>query len=431
MSVWARNNLLVGDSCDVDQKAEDALTGSNGGIGMQFDFNKVHDRRNTGSLKWSAAEEELPMWVADMDFQTAPAVLQAMEKKLQTGIFGYQVVTQGWNQAIMDWWSRRHHLTIQKEWLTFCTGVVPAVTCAVKRLTNVGDQVLVQTPVYDIFFHSIENHGRHVAESKLRYNGMRYETDFADLEEKLSHPLTTMMILCNPHNPIGRIWSREELMRIGELCKKHHVTVLSDEIHCDLTEPGYEYVPFAAASEVCREISITCISATKAFNLAGLQTAAIFTPNERIRNIMVRGLHADEIAEPGAFAVDAVTAAFQQGEEWLEELRLYLYENKKYAAEFLQQELPMLRTAPSNATYLLWLDCHGVIEDATELCGFLRKEALLYLSAGSQYRGNGGSFLRMNIACPRIRLKDGLERLKRGVEAYQKWIASSSYTREI
>lgn len=389
---------------------------------MPYDFNKLTKRRNTGSMKWNVSDSELPMWVADMDFQTAPAVVQAMEKKLQTGIFGYTVVTERWYQGIMAWWSRRHHLTIQKEWLTFCTGVVPAVTCAVKRMTNVGDRVLVQTPVYDIFFHSIENHGRHVVENKLKYNGMQYAIDFEDLEEKLSHPLTTMMILCNPHNPIGKIWSREELMRIGELCKKHHVTVLSDEIHCDLTEPGCEYVPFAAVSEICREISITCISATKAFNLAGLQTAAIFTPNERIRNIMVRGLNADEIAEPGTFAVDAVTAAFDQGEEWLEELRLYLYENKKYAAEFLERELPILKIVPSKATYLLWIDCHGMIGDAAELCSFLRKETGLYLLEGSRYRGNGSLFLRMNIACPRIRLEDGLERLKRGTEDYQKWI---------
>lgn len=386
---------------------------------MQFDFNQSPDRRNTASLKWEVEEKELPMWVADMDFRTAPAVLQAMEKKLQTGIFGYTVVTPEWYQAIMGWWERRHHLTIQKEWLTFCTGVVPAVTCAVKRLTNTGDRVLVQTPVYDIFFHSIENHGRHVVENKLKYGGLQYDIDFEDLEEKLSHPLTTMMILCNPHNPIGKIWSREELMRIGQLCKKHHVTVLSDEIHCDLTAPGCEYIPFAAASEVCRDISVTCISATKAFNLAGLQTAAVVIPNEGIRNIMVRGLNADEIAEPGAFAVDAVTAAFNQGEDWLEALLLYLHENKKYAAEFLERELPGIRIVPSTATYLLWLDCHGVIGDATELCGFLHGETGLYLSAGSRYRGNGGRFLRMNIACPRIRLEDGMERLKRGVEAYR------------
>lgn len=396
---------------------------NNGGTAMKFDFDKIYDRRNTGSLKWDITEKELPMWVADMDFQTAPAVLRAMEERLRTGIFGYTVITEEWYEAVIGWWSRRHHLTIQKDWLTFCTGVVPAVTCAVKRMTNVGDQVLVQTPVYDIFFHSIENHGRHVVENRLKFDGTQYHIDFKDLEEKLAHPLTTMMILCNPHNPVGRIWGREELERMGALCKKYHVTLLSDEIHCDLTEPGCEYVPFASVSDICREISITCISATKAFNLAGLQTAAVVIPNERIRNIIARGLNADEVAEPGAFAVDAVTAAFNWGEDWLEELRLYLYENKKYAAEFLEKELPLLKLVPSRATYLLWIDCHNINGDAAELCGFIRKEAGLYLSAGSRYRGNGSRFLRMNIACPRAQLREGMRRLKEGTETYRKGMA--------
>lgn len=387
---------------------------------MRFDFDQVYDRRNTGSLKWDIEEKDLPMWVADMDFQTAPAVLRAMENKLKTGIFGYAVVTEDWYQAIIGWWERRHHLPIRREWLTFCTGVVPAVTCAVKRMTNVGDQIVVQTPVYDIFFHSIENQGRHVVENQLLYDGMQYSIDFEDLEKKLEHPLTTMMILCNPHNPIGRVWSREELKHIGKLCQKHHVKVLSDEIHCDLTEPGVEYIPFAAVSDVCQDISITCISATKAFNLAGLQTAAIVTPNENMRNIMVRGLNSDELAEPNTFAVDAPVAAFNEGEDWLEELRRYLFENKKYAEEFLAKQMPDIKAVPSAATYLLWLDCQNIEDEITELAGFIRRETGLYLSAGSQYRGNGHRFLRMNIACPRILLKEGLERLKKGIEAYSK-----------
>lgn len=383
---------------------------------MKYDFDKIYNRRNTGSLKWDIGDTELPMWVADMDFQTAPSVIDAMERKLKTGIFGYQVVSDAWYQAIMDWWSRRHHWEMEKEWLTFCTGVVPAVTCAVKRITNVGDQVLVQTPVYDIFFHSIENHGRHVVENRLCYDGTEYSIDFADLERKLAEPLTTMMILCNPHNPVGRIWSREELIRIGELCKKHHVTVLSDEIHCDMTQPGHGYIPFASASDTCSDISITCISATKAFNIAGLQTAAICTPNEGIRNLMVRGLNADEIAEPNAFAVDAVVAAFTQGEEWLEELREYLYHNKRIAAEYIAKELPLLKVVPSQATYLLWVDCHKLTADSARLCSHIREKTGLYLSRGGQYRGNGDAFFRMNVACPRARLTEGLERLKAGIE---------------
>ena len=282
-----------------------------GGIEMQFDFDRITDRRNTGSLKWDAAEAELPMWVADMDFQTAPAVLDALRHKIQSGIFGYSIVTEEWYQSIISWWNRRHGFWMQKEWLIFCTGVVPAVTCAVKRMTNVGDNVVVQTPVYDIFFHSIENHGRHVLENRLKYEGGEYSINFADLEQKLADPLTTMMILCNPHNPTGNIWSRQDLERIGELCRRYHVTVLADEIHCDLTSPGCDYIPFASISESCRDSSITCISATKAFNMAGLQTAAVVIPDERIRNIMLRGLNADEIAEPNSFAVDSVESTYR------------------------------------------------------------------------------------------------------------------------
>lgn len=387
---------------------------------MQFDFDKIQDRRNTGSLKWDVAENELPMWVADMDFQAAPAILQAMEKKLQTGIFGYTVVTDEWYQAIINWWERRHHLTIRKEWLTFCTGVIPAISCAVKRITNIGDNIVVQTPVYNNFFHSIENHGRHVLENELKYDGMQYSMDFEDLEKKLAHPLTTMMILCNPHNPTGKIWNRQELERIGTLCKKYHVTVVSDEIHCDITEPGCEYIPFAGVSEICREISITCIAATKTFNIAGMQTAAIFTPNERIRNIMVRGLNADETAEPNAFAIDVVVAAFNQGEEWLDEFRLYIAENKKYAVEFMERELPSVKVVPAQATYLLWLDCGNFTKDSAELSRFIRRETGLFLTNGSQYRGDGNQFLRMNIACPKAVLTEGLQRLKKGIEAYRK-----------
>lgn len=389
---------------------------------MIFEFDVLNDRRKTNSFKWDVAEHELPMWVADMDFKTAPAVIKALEKRVQAGIFGYSVVPDAWKEAIQGWWSKRHSFYIKKEWIIFCTGVVPAITCAVKRLTNVGDNVLVQTPVYDIFFHSIENHGRHVMESKLKYNGQKYSIDFDDLAEKLSHPLTTMMILCNPHNPIGKIWSKEELDKIGEICKKHHVVVLSDEIHCDLTEPECEYISFASVSDICAEISVTCISASKSFNLAGLQSAAVVIPDDALRQKMERGLNADEIAEPNIFATDAVIAAFTEGEEWLDELRTYLAANKKLVAEFLVKENINVKLVSSDATYLLWLDCRNVLGDATELCRFIRKETGLYLSAGGQYRGNGDQFMRMNIACPKKQLEEALTLLKKGVEAYEKWL---------
>lgn len=389
---------------------------------MKFNFDMQNNRRNTNSLKWDVEEHELPMWVADMDFKTAPAVIEALEKRVQTGIFGYNIIPDAWYDAIQGWWSKRHSFSIEKEWLIFCTGVVPAITCAVKRLTNIGDNVLVQTPVYNIFFNSIENHGRHVLESKLKYDGERYSIDFDDLEAKLSHPLTTMMILCNPHNPIGKIWNRDELQRIGELCKKHHVVVLSDEIHCDLTEPGKEYIPFASVSDACAGNSITCISASKSFNLAGLQSATVVIPDEALRQKMERGLNSDEIAEPNSFATEAVIAAFTKGEEWLDELRIYLAENKRIVADYLKEENIKIKLVHSDATYLLWLDCQKVLGDATELCRFIRRETGLYLSPGSQYRGNGSQFIRMNVACPKSQVKEGLRLLKQGMDEYEKWV---------
>ncbi len=390
---------------------------------MTYDFDTPTERRNTNSLKWDVAEGELPMWVADMDFQTAPEIREAIMKRAEHGIFGYSVIPDAWYEAYIQWWKMRHGYTMERDRLIFCTGVVPAISSIVRKLTTPAEKVLIQTPVYNIFFNSILNNGRQVLESPLRYDGKEYRIDFADLEEKLSDPQTALMILCNPHNPTGKIWDRQTLEKIGALCSRHHVTVVSDEIHCDLTDPEESYVPFASASETCRQISITCMAPTKAFNLAGLQTAAVSVPDEVLRHKVWRALNTDEAAEPNAFAVEAAVAAFTRGADWLDALRDYLYENKKLAEAYIEKEIPGVRAVASQATYLLWLDCSGLIGCGREAAGFLRRETGLYLSEGSQYGGNGADFLRMNIACPRAVLKDGLERLKNGLAAYSVWAA--------
>lgn len=388
---------------------------------MKYDFDSFIERRETSSLKWDVNENELPMWVADMDFQTAPAITEAIQNRAQSGMFGYSVVPASWNSAICEWWKTRHNFKMAPEWLAFCPGVVPAISSIIRKLTTVGENVLVQTPVYNIFFNSIVNNGRHVLENKLKYDGTNYQIDFEDLERKLAQPQTTMMLLCNPHNPIGRIWDKYTLNRIGELCWKYHVMVVSDEIHCDLTDPGCEYVPFASVSEHCAQNSITCLAPTKAFNLAGLQTAAIMVPNAFIRHKAERGLNTDEVAEPNSFAVDVAITAFTQGAEWLDELRAYLFKNKQTVKEFIQKELPQVKLVSSEATYLLWLDCGKVSAFSGELTRYIRDNTGLWLSAGENYGGNGNSFLRMNIACPRSRLMNGLERLKQGITAYEDW----------
>lgn len=387
---------------------------------MKYDFDTPINRRNTNSLKWDISENELPMWVADMDFQTAPEIREAIAKRADHGVFGYTNVPDAWYEAYIAWWKNRHGFQMKKEWLMFCTGVVPAISSIVRKMTTVGENVLIQTPVYNIFFNSIVNNGRNVLQSPLKYDGTGYHIDFVDLEEKLSNPQTTMMILCNPHNPVGKIWNRETLEKIGELCWKHHVLVLSDEIHCDLTAPGSAYIPFASVSEICRKNSITCVAPTKAFNIAGLQTAAVVVPDETLRHKVNRGLNTDEVAEPNVFAVEAAVAAFTKGESWLEQLRAYIYENRQCVQAFLEKELPQIKLVSENATYLLWLDCSEVSEgkDTSEFADFLREKTGLYVSAGEQYGRGGEMFLRMNIACPRENVKDGLQRLKEGCRAY-------------
>lgn len=389
---------------------------------MIYDFDTPVNRRNTYSLKWEVAEHELPMWVADMDFETAPEIKAAIAARAAHGVFGYTFVPDIWYQAYQTWWSERHNFWLEKDWLVFCTGVVPAISSIVRKLTTPAEKVLIQTPVYNIFFNSIVNNGRQVLQNPLKYSKLEYSIDFTDLERKLADPQTTLMILCNPHNPVGKLWNRETLEQIGRLCFKYQVTVISDEIHCDLTDIGKSYIPFASVSAECRENSITCIAPTKAFNLAGLQTAAVVIPNAALRHKVWRALNTDEVAEPNAFAVDAAVAAFNNGAAWLDELRSYLQANKVMAAEYVENEIAHIDMIKSDATYLLWLDCAGIIGFTPNAASFIREKTGLYISSGEQFGKGGEYFLRMNAACPRHILKEGLYRLKQGLSAYEKYI---------
>ncbi len=381
-----------------------------------FDFDNVPSRRGTNSAKWNVGENELPMWVADMDFPVAPAITEALERRIKHPIFGYAEVPDEWYDAYIGWWRDRHGLEPERDRLMFCTGVVPAISSIVRKLTTPAEKVLIQTPVYNIFFNSILNNGRVPLESPLAYDGSVFSMDFDRLERDLSDPQVSLMILCNPHNPVGRIWDRETLARVGELCKKHSVTVISDEIHCDLTAPDELYVPFASVSDTCRDISVTCIAPTKTFNIAGLQTSAVYVPNGTLFHRVRRGLNTDEVAEPNVFAVEAAIAAFNHGGEWLDALRIYIEENKRIVSDFLANELPAVRAVISNATYLVWLDCTDIGIDSGEIADFVRADSGLFLSRGGIYGGIGDRFLRMNLACPHSTVVDGLGRLKKSVE---------------
>lgn len=382
---------------------------------MRYDFDTPIDRRNTGSIKWDVADGELPMWVADMDFRCAPEIVSAVEARAAHGIFGYSDVTDAWYDAYIGWWNKRHALKMDRNELVFSLGVVPSISSIVRKLTTPAEKVLLQTPVYNIFFNSVVNNGRYIIESPLKYSNGEYSIDFSDLEEKMSDPQTTMMILCNPHNPVGKIWYKNTLAKIGELAAKHHVVVISDEIHCDITAPGKQYVPFASASEFCRDNSITCIAPTKAFNFAGLHSSAVYVPNPALRARVVRGLNTDEVAEPNAFSVTAAVAAFTEGGAWLDELREYVFDNRHYAEKFIETELPRIKAVSADATYLLWLDCSAVTDDADVLADTIRSKTGLYISSGAHYGEAGRKFVRINMACPRSYLKDGLSRLKKAL----------------
>ena len=385
---------------------------------MIYDFDQPVNRQGTYSLKWEVPEKELPMWVADMDFETAPEVQEAIKKRAQHGAFGYTIVPDEWYQAIQNWWQERYHFQMNKEWMIFCTGVVPAISSIVRKMTTAAEKIVLLTPVYNIFFNSVVNNGRYVIECPLRYENGTYSIDLEALEKSLADPQTTMLIFCNPHNPVGKIWSSETMKKVGELCAKYHVLVVSDEIHCDLTEPGNSYIPFASVSDTCRENSITCIAPTKSFNLAGLQTAAVIVPNDNLRHKVWRGLNTDEAAEPNVFAMTAAIAAWTRGGAWLDELRNYLFQNRCVAAEYLKTELPAIRLVPAKATYLLWIDCGSITENAEELAEYIRQETGLYLCAGAEYGKAGQGFLRMNIACSSEIMMEGLHRLKAGITQY-------------
>ncbi|GAX00538.1 MalY/PatB family protein [Secundilactobacillus silagei] len=382
------------------------------------DFSELIDRRHTNSVKWDVKDNELPMWVADMDFRTLPAITDAIQKRAKSGIFGYEEVPQDYFDAVQGWYASEHNWRPDTDWMIFSTGVVPTISSSVRRLTNVGDNVLIQAPVYNIFYNSILNNGRHVLSSDLVLDDQEtYHIDWDDLEAKMAEPLTTLMILCNPHNPVGMIWSSETLARIGELAAKHHVVVLSDEIHGDITAPDKGYTPFASVNKTNEQNSVTAVSPSKTFNVAALHAATVIIPNAALHAIVERGLNTDELAEPNSFAIPASIAAYTQGHQWVHEMRAYIENNKQTVAKFVAENVPGVKAVAGNATYLVWLDTSEISMASDKLEQFIRQETGLYLSDGTVYGGDGQEFLRMNVACPKERLMDGLNRLKQGILA--------------
>lgn len=387
---------------------------------MKYPFDETINRRNSDSIKWDVKENELPMWVADMDFSVAPEIREALQERLSHPCYGYTAPQEDWYEAYISFFEEMHHFQMEKEELLFCTGVVPTISSTVRKLTKEGDHVVVLSPVYNIFYNSIINNNRVIHEVPLLYKNGEYEIDFENLEKAFALKETTLCIFCNPANPVSKIWSKEELERVGKLAYEHGVVVLSDEIHCEIVRPGKEYIPFASVNDINKNNCIMAIAPTKTFNLAGIQTSAIYIPNEELRKKVNRQINTDEVAEPNIFACHAAVAAFNHGREWLKEMREYVFANRDFLEEFVQEQIPNLSVVKGDATYLVWVDISKVSTDSKAFSAFLREKTGLFVSSGHVYGGNGNQFIRINVACNRKTLIDGLTRLKEGVELYLK-----------
>ena len=377
-----------------------------------YDFDSITPRRGTCSYKWDtpAQDNVLPMWVADMDFPTAPEIRAALQRRLDHGIFGYTKVPEAYYEATINWFRRRHGWSIGAEQIIYTSGVVPALSAIIQALTEPGDRVLVQTPVYNCFFSSIRNSRCQVAENPLRYENGLYSIDFEDLELKAANPAVKLMLLCNPHNPSGRVWSRDELAEISRICEKHGVFVVSDEIHGEITAPGFRYTPYATLGESARLHSATCVSPSKAFNIAGLQVANIVCADDSIRRRIDKAINVNEVCDINAFAVPALIAAYNEGEPWLNALNAYLHANDVALREYCRERLPQYPMPPLEATYLEWMDCSASGMDGDEVTRRLLEHGLM-VNRGSMYGEAGRAFIRINIACPRTLLMQGLEKL--------------------
>ncbi len=386
---------------------------------MKYDFDTIPNRRHTSSLKWDVKDHELPLWVADMDFKAPEFITNKMIEIASFANFGYKNVPDSYFDSYISWFKDRHNVEWHKEEMIFTTGVVPAISSIVRKITTVGEKILVMEPCYNIFFNSIVNNGRFILSSDLVYENNEYHIDFADLESKLSDPQVNLLILCNPQNPCGKIYTKEELALIGEIAYRHHVVVLSDEIHCDITEEGYSYTPFQSVNDINRYNSITCVSASKCFSLAGLQGACVVVPNETLRHKVNRGLNTDEVAECNSFVCDVFSTALNEGREYIDELNKVITRNKKYAYDYINNNIPSLTPVISHSLYLIWVDISNVSNDSDDFCDQLREKTSLYVASGAEYGEPGRNFIRINLATSLDIVKDAMERLKEGVKLYE------------
>lgn len=377
-----------------------------------FDFDRIIDRRDTGSMKWDIGDRELlPLWVADMDFTAPPAVIQALRERVDHGIFGYAAPSKTFDGALSDWLERRHGWKADPEHYCFCPGVVPAVNILIQALTQPGDKVILQTPVYYPFFEAVRNNGRQILENPLAFDGEGYEMDFDDLEAKAADPRATLLVLCSPHNPVGRVWSKEELERLGRICAENGVFVVADEIHGDLIHRGYRHMPFASLGEDFAANSATCVAPSKTFNLAGLQFSTIIIPDDKARQRFQNVMISLGIKRSNLMGLAAAEAAYMEGESWLEALLDYLGDNLALVRDFVKERLDGVRLIEPQGTYLAWLDFRALGLSEEELEKFMLEKAKVWLDEGYIFGSGGQGFERIVLACPRSILREALERI--------------------
>lgn len=384
----------------------------------KYNFDEIINRRGTDSVKWDLAEDDdvLPMWVADMDFKTAPEITEAILKKVSRGIFGYSITPADFYDAIMEWWKETHQFTVKKEWILPGPGMIPTLSAILRTFLKAGEKIIIQPPVYNHFYNFIENCAFDMAENNLIYQNGIYQIDFDDLEMKASDPNTRLLLLCNPHNPVGRVWKISELEKIAEICSKNQVMVVSDEIHADLVYNGHQHIPFISVSENYILESITCGSPCKTFNLAGLPISYVISENKVILDKIHETFEVQETSYPNPIAAEALIAAYRNASDWLKEVKSYLYDNYQYLSEFFSESIPEIAVLPLEGTYLVWLDCRYLNKSSEELSKILLEEQKLWVNPGTMYGNAGEGFLRINIACPKSLLTEGLLKLKKGIQ---------------
>lgn len=388
---------------------------------MKYDFDKIIDRKNDYSSKWNdiqkmfGRDDLLPMWVGDMDFESPQPVIDALVERAKKGVYGYTSTPPSYFESVAQWMKKRHNWNVETDWMVYTPGVVTALSFIINAFTNPGDKVIVQQPVYYPFFRVIEENGRRLVNNPLVYKDGKYTIDFNDLEEKAKDRRIKLMFLCNPHNPVGRVWTKEELTMLGKICIENNILVVSDEIHQDIVYPGSTHVPFASISEEFALSSITCTSPSKTFNLAGLQTATIIIPNTVYYDIYKNFLKRLELMNNHIFGMVAQEAAYSCGEEWLNQLLEYLAGNLKLLIDEIEREIPQLKAIRPEGTFFVWLDCTSLGLDPHQLSDFMTNKAKLALESGYWFGTGGEGFERINIACPRVYIAEAVKRLKTAI----------------